>query len=209
MTFNICGGVANRGYKDIPVVSVLGECQHCFHPICAEMICNNSGANNVNVGALLVSAMQQSIDLRIHQFEILQIWPEQAESDMPSNLPENVKRAFIQGERNFFARDCEEASATMYRRCLDLGLKIAFPDIKGDLNKRIRKLVEDHVLPGSIGEWAHQVRLVGNDGAHDDQGVTKEDLKVCRNFVDAVLRYTFSFPKMVEERRAASANSVS
>jgi hypothetical protein len=111
----------------------------------------------------------------------------------------------MQGERNFRTPDCEEAAATMYRRSLDIGLKVAFPDYKGDLNKRIEKLVEAHVLPTSIGDWAHQVRLVGNDGAHDLEGVTRPDLVACRNFVGAVLRYSFSFPKMVADRRADPA----
>ena len=205
MTFRVAGGAPNRGYGDAPMVSIFAECLSCFHPVCVEALSVNAGAIQSNVAQLLGNAMNSQNDMLNSGFVLKEMWPPARTPQIPDALPGEVQRAFLQAEKNFFSLDCEEAAATMYRRSLDLGLKIAYPEYKGDLNKRIENLVEQHVLPSSIGDWAHQVRLVGNDGAHDLDGVTKADLVACRNFVDAVLRYTFSFPKMVADRRADPA----
>lgn len=205
MTFQVRGATPNPGYNAAPMVSVMAECQSCFHPVCAEMLCTQSGTVQGNVVHVIGPAMQRPTDLAASGFQIHNLWPAPRAPDVPDALPDEVRRSFLQGEKNFHSPDCEEAAATMYRRSLDLGLKLAYPEYKGDLHKRIEKLVADHILPKAIGDWAHQIRLVGNDGAHDVEGVNRSDLIACRNFVDAVLRYSFSFPKMVADRRADPA----
>ncbi len=89
----------------------------------------------------------------------------------------------------------------MYRRSLELALKIAFPDLRGSLAARIRTLVDDHDLPTTIGAWLTQVRLIGNDGAHEVDGVSRPDLEDARGFVDMALRYIFTLPAQVAARR--------
>ncbi|WBT07594.1 DUF4145 domain-containing protein [Brevundimonas vesicularis] len=131
------------------------------------------------------------------------IWPAASAPRVPEFLPQTVERSFVQGETNLGLHDHDEAAATMFRRALDLALKDRFPDLKGDLNKKIIKLAQDHVIPQSLADWAHEVRVIGNDGAHDLEGCTHEDAVAARDFVDAVLRYLFSLPGMIEARRLA------
>lgn len=135
------------------------------------------------------------------QWAVQAFWPAPQPSRIPEHLPDVVARAFRQGETNLAVPDHEEAAATMFRRALDTALKLRFPDLKGDLHKKIGKLAETHVIPGDLAEWAHEVRGIGNDGAHDLEGCTQDDAEAARDFVDAVLRYLFSLPGMIAARR--------
>ena len=89
----------------------------------------------------------------------------------------------------------------MYRRALELGIKAAYPTLSGSLAARIKNLVRDHHLPAPIGDWLDQVRVVGNDGAHEMDGVTRDDLEAARGFVDTALRYIFTLPAQIAARR--------
>ncbi len=95
----------------------------------------------------------------------------------------------------------------MYRRSLDVGLKIAFPDMPGMLDAKLKKLVEQKILPDAIGEWSHGVRLIGNEAAHDLEGVTKDDLIDARAFIDTVLRYLFTLPAQIASRKKMPAQA--
>jgi hypothetical protein len=137
--------------------------------------------------------------------QIVVVDPPTVGSDsVPGHLSAAVARSLRQAEDNFRREDSEEASATMYRRAIDLAIKEIAPDLKGDLMPRILALVEDGRLPAAMGDWAHQVRIVGNDGAHDIEGVNRTDLEAARGFTDAFLRYLITLPKDVEERRRAT-----
>jgi hypothetical protein len=134
-------------------------------------------------------------------WEVQSFWPKPQPTRIPEYLPDVVARAFRQGETNLGIADHEEAAATMFRRALDTALKLKFPEMKGDLNKKIIKLAETHVIPATLAEWAHEVRGIGNDGAHDLEGCSQDDAEAARDFVDAVLRYLFSLPGMIAARR--------
>ena len=60
------------------------------------------------------------------------------------------------------------------------------------------------MLTESLGEWADQIRLLGNDSAHELDQPTREDIEALRNFSDLVLRYLFTLPAMVAARKAIS-----
>lgn len=119
---------------------------------------------------------------------------------LPGHIPEDVEKALAQAETNFYTAGHEEASATMYRRALERALKAAHPTLTGPLATRIRTLANTNVIPQAMADWADEIRLIGNDGAHDD-GVGRDDLVAARNFCDAFLRYLITLPKEVELRR--------
>ncbi|MBY5590844.1 DUF4145 domain-containing protein [Rhizobium leguminosarum] len=70
--------------------------------------------------------------------------------------------------------------------------------------EHLPELVKQGVLPASLGDWANEIRIVGNDGAHDD-GVNRDDLKAARMFCDSFLRYLITLPKEIELRRQQPA----
>ncbi len=135
----------------------------------------------------------------IDRYEI----PSELFQDLPSHLSSAVSRSLKQAERNYRLPDCEETSAMAYRRAMENGISEMHPEIKGNLSARINKLGEKHLIPSAMVEWAHQIRIVGNDGAHELEGVSRAELTAAKNFTDAFLRYLVSFPAIVAERRAS------
>ncbi|ACM26551.1 conserved hypothetical protein [Rhizobium rhizogenes K84] len=122
-------------------------------------------------------------------------------SSLPDHLPDDVLKAFQQAETNFDLENHEEAAATMYRRALERALKSSHPNLAGTLAAKIKTLVGGGELPKSLGDWADEIRLIGNDGAHDD-GVTRDELKAARMFCDSFLRYLITLPTEVALRRS-------
>jgi hypothetical protein len=137
-----------------------------------------------------------------HSFELLQFWPEVPDAEAPAHVPENVSRAFMQAESNFVVDGNEEAAGAMYRRALERALSTKYPDVKGTLYKKVDALVAAHVLTKELGDWSHQIRLIGNEAVHEDFAVDRHDLIAMRGFCEAVLRYLFTLPGEVELLRA-------
>ncbi len=124
----------------------------------------------------------------------------QAPRPQLEHLPSNIERALKQADDNLNRPGCEEPAAVFYGRAIELALKHAHADVKGSLAQRIAKLAKDRIIPQSMSDWAEEVRVVRNDGAHDD-GVTREDAEAARDFADAFLRYLITMPAMVAARR--------
>jgi hypothetical protein len=117
-------------------------------------------------------------------------------------LPPEVERVYLQAERNFPISGNEEAAGTMYRKALDVGLTIIDPSVTGTLKARIATLVRKNLLTPALGEWSDQIRLLGNEAAHEIDQPTREEVGALRNFSDLVLRYLFTLPAMVTARKA-------
>ena len=122
-------------------------------------------------------------------------------------MPSEVERVYLQAERNFPISGNEEAAGTMYRKALDIGLKIIDASVTGTLKARIAKLVQQNLLTPALGEWAEQIRLLGNEAAHEIDQPTREEVEALRNFSDLLLRYLFTLPAMVAARKAPAAGA--
>lgn len=179
------------------------QCQNCMRGAAAT-IRRVETVGLSNWPSYMSELLKEGPSIPGGKWDIQAFWPTPQPSRIPEYLPDVVARAFRQGETNLNVEDHAEAAATMFRRALDTGLKIRFPGYDGNLHPKIRKLAEDHVIPESLAEWAHEVRGIGNDGAHDLEGCSQEDAEAARDFVDAVLRYLFSLPGMIAARRPGS-----
>ena len=113
----------------------------------------------------------------------------------------------LQAEKNFPIAGSEEASAMMYRRSLELTLADLYPAQKGTLAKRIKDLVEKHTLPEAMGQWADEIRQLGNEAAHDPDDVDRPQLTMIRGFTDATLRYLYTLPAEVAARRKLQSDA--
>lgn len=170
-------------------------CPACKQP-CAALIYVSRGNNRLST---LVG-----INDDLNEYCTVQrFWPEPPIPLVAEHLPAPVEKSVVQAERNFDQLGNEEASAMMYRRAMETALKLRFPDVGGSLMRQIETLVETHAIPAEMGEWAHEIRLAGNEAAHDEDGVSRESLTAIRNFCDTLLRYVFTLPKEIELRRAA------
>ena len=120
---------------------------------------------------------------------------------LPGALPESVKTAYDQAARSLRA-SLFEPCVLMSRKCLEAVCKIL--NANGcDLNKRLASLHEAGDIDSRLLDWAHQVRLIGNEAAHDiDAPVTKEDARDVLDFTEAILIYVFSLTKRFESLQA-------
>ena len=183
-------------------VSVGLICPGCNLPVGA-LLKKDGGPIDVNVWSSLVDrAFKGNDSITEHGFSLVDSWPKPPAPSIPEHLPEPVAKAFLQAENNFPKPGHEEAAGSMYRRSLEVGLSIKYPEMKGTLAANIKQLVAERVLTEDIGQWANNIRLVGNDAAHADE-VTREDLTMARGFADAVLKYVFTLPEQVRLREAA------
>ena len=100
----------------------------------------------------------------------------------------------------------------MSRKCLEAVCKVL--NAKGrNLYAMLMSLHEAEQIDSRLLNWAHQVRAIGNEAAHDvDVPVTKEDARDAFEFTEAILIYIFSLTKRFEsmqERRATAASRTS
>ena len=121
--------------------------------------------------------------------------PDLPDTGAPVHTPGNVGRFFEQGlenlPRNF------DAAGTMFRKALDTALTARFSELEGSLMKRIDKAADNGALTPDMAQWAHRIRHLGNDAAHDEEPFSPEDAQELHGFTDLVLRYLFSLPGML------------
>ncbi|MBB3910850.1 DUF4145 domain-containing protein [Sphingomonas desiccabilis] len=203
MSFQIFGykPPAASKWKTDPTLAG-ASCGRCDMPVSATLRYTLVQSSSDSTFASRVQGLNRpDTNLEALGFELADSWPSPPAPEAPASLPRTVERAFMQAERNRLSPDCQEAAATMYRRSLDLALKEAFPQENGMLDAKLKKLVREKRLPEAIGDWAHEVRLIGNDGAHDLEGVSQGDLLDAKAFIDTVLKYLFTLPAQIASRR--------
>lgn len=59
------------------------------------------------------------------------------------------------------------------------------------------------MLTPDMKEWAHEIRLGGNDAAHEEKPFTKQEAERLYTFSLLVFNYLFMLPGMLAEARGA------
>jgi hypothetical protein len=114
-----------------------------------------------------------------------------ATSRLPADgIPEPVSRAYQQALRCFSASSYE-ASALMCRRSLEALCK-SFTASGKSLQAKLDALHATEVIDKRLTQWAHGVRVTGNEAAHDtDTELSKDDARDALDFTEALLMYVF------------------
>ena len=128
---------------------------------------------------------------------LLSIAPKNRSAAAPEHTPNNVARFFEQAMDNLPKN--WDAAGGMFRKALDTGLKRRFSKIEGSLHDRIKEAAEKQMLTPEMAEWAHQIRLDGNDAAHDEVPFSEDDAKKLAQFTQLVFLYLFTLPGMLKE----------
>jgi hypothetical protein len=192
--------VANPHNPGIYVASVGAVCPNCNGPI-AFMMANILAGPLGELMQQLTKFLGEGNGPDVSSLKVVEFWPKSAQPSVPDHVPEQIGRAVLQAERNFHVDGNEEASAMMYPRSLELALKDKFPALTGTLAARIKQLVADKTLPQAMGDWADEIRDLGNDAAHDPIEVDRTQLTMIRGFADATLRYLYTLPAEINARR--------
>ncbi|VTQ77931.1 Uncharacterised protein [Bordetella bronchiseptica] len=90
----------------------------------------------------------------------------------------------------------------MFRRSLEIALKQFSPDIEAwKLEKRIDKLASLHLITQDMKDWAHEIRLVGNEALHEEDVPSKKEAEDLMMFSEMLLTYLYTLPAKVRARR--------
>lgn len=136
------------------------------------------------------------------EFVEIAFFPKVGEPEAPDHLPDNVHAYFLEAAAN--VKSGPNAAGAMFRKSIDVALSQVAPEAKGTLYARIDQAAEQDKITNDIAEWAHQVRLEGNDAAHSEDPFTPEEALQLHKFTELLLMYLFTLPGMLAERRAAN-----
>src|SRR5258705_3608087 len=136
-------------------------------------------------------------------FAIVKLYPGPMPSMAPSHVPTPLDRYYLQAA-DALQSGHSDASGAMSRKVVDVStqklLKEASKNYK-TIRERIDALATKNLLTPDLKDWAHQVRLGGNDAAHDEDPYTQEEATELLNFVELYLTYVYTMPRRLELRR--------
>jgi Domain of unknown function (DUF4145) len=125
-------------------------------------------------------------------------------------VPVAVRRAYEQAKQSFTA-SLYEPCALMCRRCLEAACKHLGAKGK-NLNARLEALEATGSVDARMIRWAHGIRLIGNEAAHDpESAVSLEDARDVLEFTEALLIYIFALNQRFSlfEARRSKPGSIS
>ena len=168
---------------------VFAECGFCHRGVVAEF--RGPDLHGDASSTLLAAAIKANRPRAM--------FPMRFSPSAPPHTPPNVARYFIQGMDNL-AKNWD-AAGMMFRETLEEALKELLPDLSGkSLSSRIKEAAAQQALTPDLADWSHHIRLEGNKAAHDGP-YKEEEARELGAFTEMVLRYLFTLPGMVKEKR--------
>ncbi len=109
-------------------------------------------------------------------------------------VPPSVLSSLEQAVRSF-RTGSYDASALMCRRTVEAVCK-ALAASGSNLALKLQSLYDSGHIDQKLLRWAHGVRMVGNDAAHEvEQVISREDAQDILELTEAILLYVFSLDK--------------
>ncbi len=117
-------------------------------------------------------------------------------------LPASIVSPYLDAARSFQV-GLYEPCVIMCRKCLEA----LCHELNGNLKRSLKQSLEVLHKSGQIDQkllaWADELRLIGNDAAHDlDVRIEKSDARDAFEFLEAILMYTFLLNRRFEDFKA-------
>lgn len=127
-------------------------------------------------------------------------WP-LPEAHHSQDIPEEIASAFAEATSTLYAQ-CPRATVVMARRTLE-AVTADKGETDGVLANRLKVLATKGILQPELAEWAREIRVIGNTGAHYDvlNKASMEDARDLMNFLRELLRYLYEMPAELQRRR--------
>lgn len=181
------------------VVNVVFQCGACSELMVTTVACTKIG-DTLDPYAGAESSITPINLSETDRWARIKTYPTPREKSAPDHTPERIAKPFIEAKDNLF-RGRFETSELLCRKALDIATKVLLPGTKDSLNARINKLKTDQIITAEMADWAHIVRLEGNESAHSDDETTKEEAQELIDFTETFLLYAFTLPEMVRIKR--------
>lgn len=181
-------------------------CRSCTHLVVAETRISNYYKS---AGGLIryCTVNNQDMILSLHDNlhgHIVEFYPEHNTPSAPYGVPDRVAKFFVEAKENLM-RGKFETSVGLSRKVIDLAthhLGVSADISVNNLSSRINRLKEKNMLTADMADWAHIVRLDGNESVHTDEEFTEQEAKEILDFTETFLLYSFTLPSMVLSRRS-------
>ena len=175
-----------------------GDRQH-FDALATCQLCDRSMVVTLSIDSYQAVTLK---DAQAKHSKVEDVAPTPPSTAAPEFTPENAGRFFEQGMENL-PRNWD-AAGTMFRKALEAGLRDRWPKVTGTLYQRIEKVAAQGGLTEDMKDWAHQIRLDGNEAAHEDQPISEGRAQALSEFTKLFLLYVFNLPGMLAEARGQS-----
>jgi hypothetical protein len=134
-------------------------------------------------------------------------WPAPHSGDLDPVIPEPIADAYTEGTRAMGVR-APRAAVVMFRRTLealvaDRGTEEAKRRLNRNLASAREAMADERTLDGSLAEWAHEIRVVANAGAHFDPiaDVSQDEAEELARLTRELLRYVYEMPARIQRTR--------
>lgn len=117
------------------------------------------------------------------------------------DVPEPIRETFEEGLTSYRA-GAHTPTVIMCRKTLE-GVAEDHGIEERTLVNSLKKMRDDGVIENRLYEWADELRLAGNEAAHDvEVRFSQKDATNVVEFTHAILEYVYTFRKKFEEFRA-------
>lgn len=166
-------------------------------PACCEYITTTFW----NSRGLALSDVRSDIGKGVSGHTLTGMHPVQKALLAPEYTPENVANIYIEALDSLQRKKWTSAAA-MFRATLEAALKTSAPQIdRWKLEKRIDDMASDGIITPALKDWAHALRLDGNDALHGSAPADEQTSRQMQAFLENLLTYLFTMPERVRLSR--------
>jgi hypothetical protein len=138
-------------------------------------------------------------------------WPPPASTDLDESIPPALRDCYSEGMR-CLAAQAPRAAVAMLRRTVealvvDRGSETAKKALDTNLAKALRVMADEHALDTTLAEWANEIRLLGNVGAHFDpmHDVDRVEAQDLGKLTRQLLHYVYELPASIRRKRTGAS----
>ena len=177
------------------------KCMRCEHSIVVELDASTTSRPS-----------SSPHDLFSHNsgYRVETVYPRPQQAQSPDDTPEDIDIDFKEAVDGLKRQNWTSAGL-MFRKALERATAKIGPDSKSFRNKRLSDRIDSLHSQGLITEamkdWAHAIRLEGNEAAHEiDEPFTEEQASEMQQFTEVFLLYAFTLPERIRRSNDKGRN---
>jgi len=175
----------------------VASCPLCHMPVMVVFEATIAQMNSMQSG---IANREQRVFTSVN---ILETHPEGKKPSRDPAYPEEIREIFVEVQEDLAANRSPARIVSACRSVLDVCTK-KLGGAGNTLSQRIDALRASGVLTQYLADWAHAVRIDGNEAIHELSATHKEAQELVE-FIRTFLDLAFVLPRNIQERRQAAA----
>jgi hypothetical protein len=188
------------------------ECANCALNFEGDVLCDYTSVNPDDIieackytfakcpkcDSPILFVQEREVDINSIYWGSIKILYPQTDFHINPVIPDKLRETLVESVQCYKAKSYT-ATTIMCRRAIE-----GFCTIKGikekNLSLSIKKLKADGIINEQLFEWANELRLLGNEAAHNIEVVfSATDARDTLDFTIAILDFTYSFKDKFEK----------